>query len=107
MCEANCSTSSLLWPVRTLTTPAGTSQDCSTSARLTALSGCDSDASTTQVLPPAIAGAMFDTRPRRPLASGAITATTPVGSSTEKLKCDVLTGFTALKTCWYLSAQPA
>jgi hypothetical protein len=34
-------------------------------------------------------------------------ATTPVGSSTEKLKCAVATGFTELNTCWYLSAQPA
>src|SRR5690606_1503102 len=107
MCEANCVVSSLRYPVRTLTTPGGTSEACSTSAKLTAQSGSDSDASTTQVLPPTIAGITFDTSPSKPLSSGAMIATTPVGSSTEKLKCDELTGFTALKICWYLSAHPA
>src|SRR6266850_1494078 len=107
MCDANCSISSDLSPVSTLITPAGKSDACSTSAKLTALNGRDSEASTTQVLPPATAGATFETRPSSPLFSGAMIATTPVGSSTEKLKCELLTGFTVLNTCWYLSAQPA
>jgi hypothetical protein len=37
----------------------------------------------------------------------AIMPTTPVGSYTLKLKCELLVGFTLLKTAWYLSHQPA
>src|SRR5210317_118992 len=107
MCEAKCSVNSDRSPVSMLTTPAGTSEACRTSAKLTADSGIDSEASTTQVLPPTIVGATFAMRPSRPLSSGAMIDTTPVGSSTVKLKCDDATGFTALNTCWYLSDQPA
>src|SRR5690606_35010217 len=101
MCEANCVVSSLRYPVRTLTTPGGTSEACSTSAKLTAQSGSDSDASTTQVLPPTIAG------PTRPLTAAATLATTPGGTSTALWMCDEPTGTAARKMCWYLSAQPA
>src|SRR5262245_18198974 len=107
MCEANCSSSSSRNPVSTLTTPPGTTDACSTSAKLTAESGREREASTMQVLPPAMAGATFDTRPSSPLDSGASSATTPMGSSTENTKCEELTGFTELRTCWYLSAHPA
>ena len=51
------------------------------------------------VLPPAITGAITDTNPSNESACGAIIETTPVGSGTEKLKCEVATGLTALKTC--------
>src|SRR6187401_3168108 len=107
MCEAYCSASSSRKPVSTFTTPGGTSDACSTSAKLTAQSGSICDASTTQVLPPAIAGATFETRPSRALDSGARIAMTPIGSRMEKLKCDEATGLTELNICWYLSAQPA
>ena len=59
------------------------------------------------MLPPAIDGAIVETRPIRAVSSGARIETTPVGSSIEKLKCELLTGFTLEKTCWYLSHQPA
>ncbi len=99
MCDANWPVSSERCPVRMLTTPPGTSEACSTSAKLTAHSGNFSDASTMQVLPPTIVGATLDTSPSSPLSLGASIETTPVGSRTEKLKCDELTGFTALNTC--------
>ncbi|MEJ7672391.1 MAG: hypothetical protein WKF59_06705 [Chitinophagaceae bacterium] len=51
------------------------------------------------VLPPAITGAITETRPSKELPCGAMMDTTPVGSGTEKLKCEDATGFTALYNC--------
>jgi hypothetical protein len=72
-----------------------------------AVMGKRSEASTMQVLPPAMMGATTETSPSRPLSRGARMETTPVGSSRLKLKCEEDTGFTVEKTCWYLSHQPA
>src|SRR6185503_18458672 len=94
-------------PVKILTTPPGRSEEFNTSAKVTAQRGLVSDASTTQVFPPAITGAMTDTNPNNESLCGAIMETTPVGSGTEKLKCELATGFTELNNCWNLSHQPA
>src|SRR5688572_23762658 len=107
MCSTNQDASSLGLPVSMFTTPPGISDELMISANVTAQSGLDSEASTTQVLPPVMTGAITDTRPINELACGAMIDTTPVGSGTEKLKCELATGFTALNSCWYLSHQPA
>src|SRR5215813_2977672 len=107
MCAASTGASSAARPVRTLTTPAGTSEVASTSARVTAGSGAGPLATTTVVLPVAITGATTLTSPSRPGAAGAITATTPVGSGTLKLKYGPATGLAAPATCATLSGQPA
>src|SRR5690606_8431085 len=107
MCDTNGFSSSLRKPVSKFTTPPGRSLVANTSANVTAGKGCTSLATTTAVLPPAITGATTLTRPMRPDVHGAITPTTPVGSCTLKLKCAEFTGFTLLKTAWYLSHQPA
>ena len=80
----------------------------STSAKVTPGIGMLSLATTTQVFPPAMIGATRLTRPCNALPKGStITPTTPVGSYTLKLKCELFVGFTLLKTAWYLSHQPA
>ncbi len=94
-------------PVSTLTTPPGTSDVASTSASVTAGSGCASLATTTAVFPVAITGARTLTRPSRLGLAGATTATTPVGSGTLKLKYGPATGFAAPATWATLSGQPA
>src|SRR5437870_7233274 len=94
-------------PVRRFTTPPGRSLVASTSASVTALSGLLVDAKAMQVLPPAMVGAIVEINPIKPNSSGERIETTPVGSSSEKLKCELLTGFTLEKICWNLSAQPA
>src|SRR5687767_4747452 len=99
--------SSETFPVMILITPPGTSEEFNTSAKVTAVNGFEYDASTTHALPPAITGAITDTKPSNPEFCGAITETTPVGSGTEKLKCDEATGLTALYNCWNLSHHPA
>ena len=66
-----------------------------------------SDARTKHVFPPAITGINTETSPNNEVFWGAKIPTTPVGSYTEKLKCDEETGFTALSTWLYLSHQPA
>ena len=86
MCEASHGPTSATRPVSTFTTPPGTSEVASTSARVTAASGYLSLATTTVVLPLTIAGAITDTSPSRAESCGASTATTPVGSGSEKLK---------------------
>ena len=96
-----------LWPVRTLTTPPGTSQVASTSASSIAASGRVSDATATTALPPTSAGARRETSPSSGGSSGARTPTTPVGSGTVKLKYGPATGFEPPSTCASLSAQPA
>src|SRR5262249_7073328 len=94
-------------PVRMLTTPAGTSPAAHTSPNVMELSGFRSAATVTQVLPPTMIGAIAATTPNKAPSAGASTATTPVGSGTLKTKCGDPTGFTVLKSCTYLSPQPA
>ena len=101
MCEEKGSSNSEVFPVRIFTTPAGTSEEFKTSAKVIAQSGFVSEARTTQVFPLAITGAITETNPTKVFASGAIMETTPVGSGTEKLKCEDETGFTEEKTCEY------
>ena len=72
-----------------------------------AQSGKFSDATTTQVFPPQITGIINETKPIKALSCGVTIPTTPVGSTTEKLKCEEATGLTELRICWYLSHQPA
>ncbi len=86
MCEASQGATSSVRPVSTLTTPPGRSEVASTSESVTAGSGRSSLARTTTVLPVTIAGATTETRPSREESCGASTATTPVGSGTEKSK---------------------
>src|SRR5262249_57297428 len=69
--------------------------------------GAGSLATPTAVLPVAITGASTLTRPSRPDAGGATTATTPVGSGTLKLKYGPATGLAAPATWATLSGQPA
>src|SRR6185295_10597049 len=107
MCAASQETSSDLMPEIRLTTPAGTSEVCSTSPNVIAGSGFVSDVMTTTVLPPTIAGAMRLTRPRSAGSSGATTPTTPVGSGTVKLYYGPATGFTDPTICGYLSLHTA
>ena len=86
MCDEKCSVSSASLPVSRLITPPGTSDECSTSEKVMAVSGDFSEQSTTQVLPPAITGAITEISPASGCASGATTEITPVGSGTLKLK---------------------
>ena len=107
MCATRGFSSSLRRPVIRFTTPPGRSLVASTSAKETAGRGLLSAATTTQLLPPAITGAIRSTSWSRPPSVGHITPTTPVGSYTLKLKWLVFVGFTLLNTAWYLSHQPA
>jgi hypothetical protein len=93
--------------VSTFTTPAGTSEVATASASSIAASGCVSDATATTVLPPTSAGTILETSPSSAGSSGAMTATTPVGSGSVKLKYGPATGFDDPSTCASLSAQPA
>src|SRR5438132_9273211 len=86
MCAASQGSSSLRWPLMMFTTPAGTSLVANTSARVSAASGCASAASATTTLPPHSAGASRRTSPESGACSGAMIATTPVGSGIVKLK---------------------
>jgi hypothetical protein len=86
MCEASHGAISAGRPVSRLTTPPGRSDVASTSASVIAGSGAVSDATTTAVFPVTITGATTDTRPSSDEAWGATSATTPVGSGTEKSK---------------------
>src|ERR1700739_1625601 len=107
VCEGSQGATSATRPVSTLMTPPGTSEVASTSVRETAGSGQRSLARATTVLPVTTAGATTETKPSRLEASGAITATTPVGSGREKLKNGPATGLAAPRTWAILSAQPA
>src|SRR5690554_3520336 len=91
-CAASHGASSAAEPVRTLTTPPGTSLVAITSLRLIALSGDFSLATTTTVLPLTRAGATTLTNPSSEDCCGAMTATTPVASGVEMLKYGPLTG---------------
>src|SRR5262245_35781667 len=104
---ARTGTSSLFRPVRTLTTPPGTSLVARTSVSVTAGSGRVSDARTSAALPATSGGASRETRPSSDDVSGATTPTTPVGSGIVKLKYDAATGFDDPRTWAILSAQPA
>ncbi len=86
MCDASHGASSAALPVSMFTTPAGRSDVASTSVRVIAGMGPRSAATTTHVLPLTIAGATTETRPSSVDCWGATTATTPVGSGTEKSK---------------------
>src|SRR5690606_22106129 len=90
-----------------LTTPAGTSELLSTSAKVTAGIGDFSEASTTAVLPGTSTGANRVTSPNNAGSSGAMTPTTPVGSGEEMLKKGPATGFRFPYIWANLSAQPA
>src|SRR4051794_38169549 len=90
-----------------LTTPPGTSEVASTSAKVTAGRGRSADAVTTTVFPDTMTGATTLTRPSRLDSWGATTATTPVGSGVDRLKNGPATGL-AFPTTWVsLSAHPA
>ena len=91
MCAASQGASSAALPVSMFTTPAGRSEVASTSVREIAGSGPRSAATTTQVLPVTMTGATTETSPRSDDSCGASTATTPVGSGTEKSKNDPAT----------------
>ena len=106
-CAARTGTSSVLRPVRTLTTPPGTSEVASTSASVTAGSGRRSLAMRTTALPVTSGGASRLTRPSSDEVSGATTPTTPVGSGIVKLKYGAATGLDEPRTWAILSAQPA
>src|SRR5262249_5129499 len=78
-----------------------------TSARVIAGSGRSSLASTTTVLPVAIAGQTTLTRPSSAESGGATTPTTPVGSGALRLKKGPATGLALPYTAAILSVQPA
>src|ERR1700685_491051 len=84
-CAASHGATSATSPVSTFTTPSGSRAAAQTSARPSAGSGYRSLATTTAVLPPAIAGARTLTSPSSGLSCGASTATTPAGSGTVML----------------------
>ena len=107
MCEASHGASSSALPVSMLTTPPGRSDVASTSVSVIAGMGPRSAATTTHVLPLTIAGATTETRPSSVDCWGASTATTPVGSGTEKSKYGPATGFDEPCTCASLSLHPA
>jgi hypothetical protein len=90
-----------------LTTPPGTSEVASASESSMLASGLGSEARTTVVFPPTIAGASRETRPSSVGSAGAMTPTTPVGSGSVKLKYGAATGFDEPSTCASLSAHPA
>ena len=106
-CAASTGASSPSRPVSTLTTPPGTSEVASTSARLTAASTAGPLTASTAVLPVAMTGASTLTSPSSPASGGASTATTPVGSGTLRLKYGPATALAPPVTCATLSGQPA
>src|ERR1700750_3472181 len=106
MGEASKAAISSVPPVSTLTPPPGTSEVASTSDSDTAGRGLRSLATATTVLPLTTAGATTETKPSRLDACGAITATTPVGSGSEKLKYGPATGVADPGTTDGLAPQP-
>src|SRR2546423_423138 len=94
-------------PARIFTTPPGRSLVAIISENVNAGSGLRIDASTTAVFPARITGAINETSASSGDSSGQTTTTTPVGSGTVKLKCELATGFTAPKTELNLSVHPA
>src|SRR6187402_2236281 len=102
-----CGASSARSPARTLTTPPGRSLVAMISENVNAGSGFVPDAITTAAFPDRMTGATNDTIATSEGSSGQTTTTTPVGSGVVKLKCELATGFTALKSWLNLSVQPA
>ena len=94
-------------PVSTLATPPGRSEVASTSASEIAGSGRRSEATITALLPVQSTGASTLTKPSRLDSCGAMMATTPVGSGSEKLKYGPAIGLAEPATWANLSAQPA
>ncbi len=88
-------------------TPPGTSEVASDSPSVIAGSGRASDATTTAVLPLTTTGASTEINPSSDDDCGASTATTPVGSGTEKSKYGPATGLVDPVTWAILSAHPA
>src|SRR5689334_11063498 len=84
-CDASQGATSAVDPVSTFTTPPGRSDVAGTSESVIAGNGRSCDASTTHVLPDTMTGATTDTSPSSDDACGARTATTPVGSGTDRL----------------------
>src|ERR1700750_2820767 len=107
MGEASKAAISSVRPVSTLITPPGTSEVASTSDSDTAGRGLRSLATAPTVLPLNTAGATTETKPSRLDACGAITATTPVGSGSEKLKYGPATGVADPPPRARLSPPPA
>src|SRR3954451_12304542 len=102
-----CGASSARSPASMLTTPPGKSLVAMISENVSAGSGFVVDGRTIAVLPARITGATNETIATSDGSSGQITTTTPVGSGMVKLKCELATGFTALKSWLNLSVQPA
>src|SRR5580698_6967493 len=105
-CAASQGATSATSPVSTFTTPSGSRAAAHTSARPRAASGYRSLATTTDVFPPAIAGASTLTSPSSGLSWGASTATTPAGSGTVMLTYGPATALAPPRTWAILSVQP-
>src|SRR4051795_12591373 len=90
-------------PANMLITPPGRSLVATISEKVSAGSGRVVDGRTIAVLPAIITGATNDTIATSDGSSGQMTTTTPVGSGTVKLKCELATGFTALNSWLNLS----
>ena len=88
-------------------TPPGRSLVAMISEKVSAGSGCVAEVSTTAVFPLRMTGATSETSASSGGSLGQTTTTTPVGSGMVKLKCELATGFTALKIWLNLSVQPA
>ena len=94
-------------PVRMLTTPPGTSEVASTSARVTAGSGRSLDEHDDRGVARDDHRRDDRTRPSRRTPAAPRTATTPVGSGVEMLKYGPATGLALPMTWVILSAHPA
>src|SRR5437870_11821061 len=103
MCGAN----SVAFPERILTTPPGKSLVAMISEKVRAGSGLVAEARMTAQFPLRITGATNETNVSSGGSLGQMTTATPVGSGDVKLKCELATGFTALKIWPNLSVQPA
>ena len=90
-----------------LSTPPGKSLVAIISEKVSAGRGDVAEARTTAVLPLRITGTVSETSARSEGSLGQMTTTTPVGSGMVKLKCELATGFTALKIWLNLSVHPA
>src|SRR6476620_6917750 len=104
---AMCGASSAGSPERIFTTLPGRSLVAMISEKVRAGSGWVAEVSTTAALPLRMTGATNEARGRSGGSLGQSTTTTPVGSGRVKLKCELATGFTELKTWLNLSVQPA
>ena len=87
-----------MFQLKYLQHPEGTSELEITSAKEMELNGYFSEAITTHEFPETITGMIDEISPNKGLSSEENKPTTPMGSSSVKLKCEVATGFTAPKT---------